>query len=113
MRNINNYYVAWITLNVVGASLYLFLASQLWVANGEEGTPGGPGDVFYWVFTLVPLLVLFFICNCTASIFAFRKTKSAGRKHFAYILILLTVIWLLVLIFDHGMATRYINAEFA
>ena len=44
----------WVILNILGMALYIHLGMALWVRPGEEGTPGGPGDAFYWILTLVP-----------------------------------------------------------
>jgi hypothetical protein len=47
----------WVALNVAGAGLYLVVASGLWLRPGEEGLPGGPGDAFYFFFSVFPILV--------------------------------------------------------
>jgi hypothetical protein len=67
-----------IIVNACGMVMYLYLASDLRVLPGEDGLPGGPGDAFYWLFFLVPVLVMFMMANLVVlAVIAFRRS---GRQ---------------------------------
>src|SRR5215510_11112685 len=71
--------ILWLTLNVVGVGVYLWLASALWVRPGEEGEPGGPGDAFYWLFYLVPILLSSLVINLVALFVIIRRIVVSRR----------------------------------
>ena len=98
--------------NVAGMAAYLKLASALWVLPGEEGTPGGPGDAFYWLRYLVPLLVAFLILNSVALFLIVRRPQTAGRKVALNLWRVVAVLWLGTLAFDHHRSFRAVDAKY-
>lgn len=105
--------LAWLAINVLGMGGYLFFASSLWVKPEEQGTPGGPGDAFYWLFTLVPILVAFAVFNIAALV----KVVIEYRRTHSLIPLLLWVIvlsvWFNVLVVDRIKGIRYIDSKYA
>jgi hypothetical protein len=101
----------WIAANVVGALVYLFTSMALWVPTEEvgKGYPGGPGDAFYWLFYLVPILALFLLINLVAVVrmirVAYRRRTAAPLIPFAFVVVL----WGVVLLVDHLKSYRVIT----
>lgn len=103
----------WLAVNVMGMGLYLFFAAALWVAPEDQGTPGGPGDAFAWLFTVVPVLLVFAVPNLVALskvIKGYRRTRSLVP---VLLWIVVCSVWLNVLLFDHIKAFRYIDSKYA
>jgi hypothetical protein len=104
---------AWLAANLIGMRTYLFLASVLWVAPKDQGTPGGPGDAFVWFFTVVPVMFLFAVVN----LIALYKAIKEYCQHKQLVPILLWVIvcslWGNVLLFDHIKSIRFVNPQYA
>src|SRR5438309_6398937 len=91
----------WLLLNVAGMVAYLKLASALWVLPGEEGTPRGPGDAFYWLFVLVPLLAVFLAFNSAALFFIVRRVRASGSKVSLATWLAVAALWVGTLAYDH------------
>ena len=102
----------WVFVNVAGMATYLKLASALWVAPGEEGTPGGPGDAFYWLLYLVPLLIAFLILNSVALFFMVRRPQTTGKKPALNLWRIVAALWLATIAFDHHKSFRAIDAKY-
>ena len=101
----------WVVLNVVGMATYLKLASALWVQPGEEGTPGGPGDAFYWLFLLLPLLVAFLVLNSAALFVLVRRIRVSKGKAPLAIWLAIATLWAATVAFDHHRSLRVIDAQ--
>ena len=93
--------------------LYLYLASALWVYPGTEGEPGGPGDAFYWFFALLPILVIYLIVNSIALVAIVRRMRTTGKKTPLLIWLVVVLLWLSTVVYDHHRAFRVINAEYS
>jgi len=103
--------ILWVFVNVAGMVAYLKLASALWVFAGEEGTPGGPGDAFYWLLYLVPLLAAFLIFNSAALLVIVRRPETSGRKVALNVWRVVAALWLAAVAFDHHKSFRAIDAK--
>ena len=101
----------WVFVNVAGMAAYLKLASALWVFPGEKGTPGGPGDAFYWLIYLVPLLVAFLIFNSVALFFIVRRPQASGRRVALNLWRVVALLWLGTVAFDHHKSSRALDAK--
>jgi hypothetical protein len=101
----------WVPLNVVGMAVYLWLASALWVWPGDVGMPGGPGDAFYWLFVVVPVLLAFVIANALALMLAWRRTSGRLRHIMVAMWLAIALAWAVTVVFDHYKSYRVINAE--
>jgi len=102
----------WVVLNITGAAAYLKLASALWVVPGEEGTPGGPGDAFYWLFLLVPILAAFAVFNSVALVFIVRRLQASGSKVALGIWLAVAALWVGTVALDHHKSFRTIDAKY-
>jgi len=103
----------WIICNAVGMLLYLYLASTLWVRPGEDGLPGGPGDAFYWLLYLVPILLTFLLGNLAAlTVIAFRRS---GRHRVVAVAVwcVIASLWVGIAAVDHQRSVHYIDAQYA
>lgn len=103
----------WVALNLAGAVLYIFLGAHLWVAPGDEGLPGGPGDAFYWFLTQVPIAVFFVLLDFAALIAILRRTNKTRRLFALYLWVAVAFVWVLVVAYDHHRGQRFISPEFA
>jgi hypothetical protein len=89
-------------LNLLGAALYLHNASALW---GNQGMPG-PGDGFYWIMEVAPILIVFGISNLAALVHLVRTRRRAPLPRFAAFAVV-GCIWISALGFDvHQMASE-------
>ena len=102
----------WIALNVLGMAVYLKLASALWVRPGEEGTPGGPGDAFYWLLVLVPVLAVFAVLNFIALTAIVRRARALGRRVALALWLAVAVLWIGAAVMDHLHSVRHIEARY-
>lgn len=102
----------WLSLNVLGMAVYLKLASALWVRPGEEGTPGGPGDVFYWLLVLIPILAGFFVLNSIALAVVVRRLRVIGRRVALTLWLAVATLWIGAVVIDHLHSVRYIDAQY-
>jgi hypothetical protein len=91
---------------------YLKLASALWVLPGEEGTPGGPGDAFYWLFLLVPVLVAFAAFNSVALFFVVRRVQTSSGKAALFIWFAVAGLWVATVAIDRHKSFRAIDAQY-
>ena len=98
--------IYWLIANVVGIIAFLLLGSALWVSPSEEGTPGGPGDGFYFFFLLVPILLSFSVVNLIALIVATRR--AIRLRTFIPVLLALSVLlaWAAAVSFDRYKSLR-------
>ncbi len=98
----------WIVLNLAGMLIYLWLASDLWTVPGEEGLPGGPGDAFYWVLMLAPILLIFLTVNLLALYAIIRKTRRTGRLSSLGVWVIVAGLWMITNGYDNHRSFRII-----
>ena len=94
---------------------YLKLASALWVAPGEEGTPEGPGDAFYWLFLLVPISAAFFLFNSAVLFAVVRRGRAERTKRTRVSLAVwfaVAALWVGAVAYDHHKSYRVIDAQY-
>ncbi len=103
----------WVLFNFAGMAGYLFLASMLWVRPGEEGVPGGPGDGFYRLVCLVPVLVLFFALNVAALFFVVYQIKRTGRKRALALWLGVALLWMGTAALDQHKSFRTMDSPSA
>jgi small-conductance mechanosensitive channel len=92
--------IQWIAINLVGMTAYLWMASALWIRLGEEGTPGGPGDAFYSLFILVPIIVVFIAINLTVLVPVLREAVRNHRFWPFMAWLIMIALWAALLAFD-------------
>ena len=102
----------WLSLNVLGMVVYLKLASALWVRPSEEGTTGGPGDAFYWLLILIPILAGFFILNSIALAAIVRRLRVIGQRVALTLWLAVATLWIGAVVVDHLHSVRYIDAQY-
>jgi hypothetical protein len=112
MRHLLRRSSRWILLNVAGTAAYLQLASTLWVLPGEEGTPSGAGDAFYWLFVLVPMLVVFLALNSAALFFIVRRVRASGNKVSLATWLAVAAMWVGTVTYDHHRSFRVIDPQY-
>ena len=103
----------WLGANVIGIAIYLNLASALWVRPGEEGTPRGPGDAFYWLGVLVPILTGFVVLNVTVLTVIVLRMKALRRRVALAFWFAVAFLWVGAVVVDHVRAFREIDAKYA
>ncbi len=103
----------WLGVNALGVAIYLRLASALWVRPGEEGTPGGPGDAFYWLGILLPILIGFAALNVTVLIAIVLRLKARRRRVALAFWFAVAVVWVGAVVIDHVRAFTEIDAKYA
>ncbi|RZI44169.1 hypothetical protein EGT07_01695 [Herbaspirillum sp. HC18] len=102
----------WIVINLMGMAAYLWAASVLWIRPGEKGTPGGPGDAFYWIFTLVPIMVVFAGLNVAKFIAVLREAFRNRRFVPLMVWIMVIALWTAALVFDRYKAFTVIDPAY-
>src|SRR6185369_13038216 len=106
--------VQWVLLNVGGMVTYVCLASHLWVPASHFGEPGGPGDAFYAVFTLFPVLVFFGALDSVAFVVIIRRIQQRAQTACALCTWFAVMsVWVSVLLFDRLMAFNIIDARYS
>ena len=69
----------WATLNLTGLAIYARIKLPL---TPEDGGAPGPGDGFYFLFAMLPILLAFLTMNL-AALFAIVRAKPSSRKRIA------------------------------
>lgn len=102
----------WVAINIAGMATYLWAASALWVRPGEEGTPGGPGDAFYWLFVLLPIMAIFAVINLAALVSTLREVIQ-NRLYTPFVVwLIVTALWAALLAFDRYKAFTVIDPAY-
>ena len=100
-------------MNFAGMAFYLYLASDLWVYPGGKGDPGGPGDAFYWLFFLVPVLVAYSAINLVALAAIVHRIRSTKITRPLLIWFVIAALWVVTLIYDHHRAFRVVDEKYS
>lgn len=101
----------WTLCNIAGMTLYLLLASRLWPIDGEEGTPGGPGDAFYVFFVLRPFLLIILVMHVIAF---FRVIRTAEKRSSALLAwIIVAALWGGVFLIDQARHACAISEKYS
>lgn len=103
---------AWLAANIAGMVVYLYAASRLWVQPGEEGMPGGPGDAFYWLMFLVPILGAFLVFNSLALLSIVRGRAVTPIRAALLLWLVVATLWGGTLAVNHVRSVRYIDAQY-
>jgi len=86
---------AWLFANLAGVGLYLVSSSALWPEPQDVGFPTGPGEAFYWLFMVAPVLLASLVGNVVVLVHLFRTCNRAPRARFgAWVLVAL--VWVAV-----------------
>ena len=84
----------------------------MWVRPGEEGMPGGPGDAFYCLLVLVPVLVVFAVLNSIALTAIVRRPRTLGRRLALALWLAVAVLWVGAVVMGHLYSVRQIDARY-
>ena len=79
---------------------------------GEEGTPGGPGDAFYWLLVLVPVLAVFVVLNSIALTAIVQRPRALGRRVALALWLAVAVLWVGAVVTDHLHSVRHLDAQY-
>ncbi len=115
MAHFPRWMTLWIALNLAGMAFYLKVASVLWVHPGEEGTPGGPGDGFYSLVCVLPILMVYSVINFVAFVLSLRqllRTQNSENKVGLVICVCLIVLWTGTVAFDQYRSFRVIDRKY-
>ena len=100
----------WVVTNIIGIGLYLALASRLWPTSGEENTPGGPGDAFFYFIVIGPILLFFLAANVVT---LFRLIwRSSEKRSVLGLWIVMALFWIAAVLIDHGQGVRLISPDY-
>ena len=82
--------------NIVGAVIYVSLASNSWAIPQERGLNATTGEPFVWALYVVPIWVLFSSLDLIwGAIIAVRRQWRSGR-----LWLIATCVWLVAAVFD-------------
>jgi hypothetical protein len=98
----------WMVLNFIGMATYLRLGSGLWTIPGDEGLPGGPGDAFYWVFLMIPVILAYLVFNLISLSAIIERVRHTGRLNALYIWLAIGVLWIVTFRYDNLRSFRVI-----
>lgn len=95
---------AWyLAANIVGACIFLLLASRSWVGPELANTPGASGgDAFVWFFTAVPILLLFVLFNIAVFVWAGIARHRQHQWPLSWLSWLSVAIWLSAVFVDNA-----------
>ena len=74
--------------------------------------PGGPGDGFYWLAYLVPMLMLFLALNAVAFLLVARQVKQTGHKGALVIWLVVAMLWVGTVARDQYKSSRHVELPF-
>jgi hypothetical protein len=89
------YYVL-LALNLVGAIVYVCLASLSWAIPQEKGLHSQTGKLFVWAAAAIPIFAIFFVINVAwGTLILVRRQWPRG-----YSWLLTVLIWLVAAVID-------------
>jgi hypothetical protein len=103
----------WVALNIAGMLVFLLLGRALWVRPGEEGEPGGPGDGFYLLFVLVPILVTYMAVDLAALAAIVCRLRKVGKFEPLLVWLAITALWFCAVAYDYHRSARHIDREYS
>ena len=88
--------IALLIVNLVGASLYVWLTSHSWALPQEKGLNSTTGEPFLWAMAVVPTLTVALLIDVPWGVIILkRKHWSSGR-----LLLFVGVIWVIAIAID-------------
>jgi hypothetical protein len=85
-----------IAFNVVGAIVYVCLASRSWVIPQERGLHSETGEPFVWALFVMPIFAVFLLANVIWGVFILvRRQWRSG-----YLWLLTALMWLVAAAID-------------
>jgi hypothetical protein len=87
---------ALLALNLVGAIVYVCLASRAWAIPRERGLHSETAEPFIWFLSVAPVVAIFFVLNVIWGVLILvRRQWPRG-----YFCLLTALIWLLAAVID-------------
>jgi hypothetical protein len=87
---------ALLALNLVGAVVYVCLASRSWAIPRERGLHSETAEPFIWFLSVAPIVAIFFVVNVIwGALILVRRQWPRG-----YFWLLTAFIWLLAVVID-------------
>ena len=85
-----------LALNMIGAVIYVILASRAWAIPEEKGLNSMTGEPFVWAFAVLPIFAIFLALNLTWGILILsRRLWHNGRSW-----LLALAIWIIAIAID-------------
>jgi hypothetical protein len=82
--------------NVVGAIIYVLVASRSWAIPQERGLQSTTGEPFTWAIAVVPIFVVFILVNVSWGAYICLKRRGRSR----YFWLLSAILWLVAICVD-------------
>jgi hypothetical protein len=87
---------ALLALNLVGAIVYVCLASRAWAIPRERGLHSETAEPFIWFLSVAPIVAIFFVVNVIwGALILVRRQWPRG-----YLWLLTALIWLVAAVID-------------
>jgi hypothetical protein len=87
---------ALLAFNLLGAIVYVCLASRSWAIPQERGLHSGTGEPFVWGLSVVPIFTIFFVVDVVwGGLILVRRRWPSG-----YLWLLAALIWLVAAVID-------------
>lgn len=77
---------------------------------GAENTPGGPGDAFFYLFVIGPLLLFFLVTNVVT--LCRIILRSGAQRSSLGLWILMVLLWIAAVLIDHSQAVHLISPDY-
>lgn len=92
----------WIALNVLGAAVYLLVASRAWSESALATLTDADmaGNAFVWFLTAVPIVAAFGLLNLGTLTWAVVKRRADRRWPFSSAVWLVPLVWVGAVIVD-------------
>lgn len=85
-----------LAFNMIGAIVYVRLASLSWAIPQERGLHSQTAEPFIWAFGVIPIFAIFFVVNAVwGGLILVRRQWRSG-----YLWLLTALIWLLAAVID-------------
>ncbi len=64
MSRVPRFHLVWVLINLIGITVFLGMASYSWIEPEAADIPGASaGDALVWFIMVVPVLLIFVLCN--------------------------------------------------
>ena len=85
-----------VAFNLIGAIVYVRLASLSWAIPQEKGLHSQTAEPFIWAFGAIPIFTIFFVVNVVwGGLILVRRHWRSG-----YLWLLTALIWLVAVVID-------------